>query len=101
MLSIFKGFDQGAFVTINDRTTVEEHDLLPCFDDGRVAVLIAVPVPPSLAEQLPVDPDVVPVGVRMPEAAWLSIVDSAGGTVATSNIRFLKTKSGSILIFNN
>ena len=101
MLSISKGFDQGAFVTINDGTTVEKHHLLPCFNDGRdghVAVLLAVPVPRSLADQLAANPDTVPLGVRMPEAAWLSIVDSAGGTVATSNIRFLKSRTGHLLI---
>lgn len=100
MLSISKGFDHEAFVTINDGTTVEKHNLLPCFDNGRVAVLLAVPVPRSLADQLAANPDTVPLGVRMPEAAWLSIVDSAGGTVATSDFRFLKSRTGSLLIFD-
>jgi hypothetical protein len=99
MLSIFKGFDQVAFVTINDGTTVEKHDLLPCFDDGRVAVLVAVPVPRSLADQLAADPDTVPIGVWMPKAAQYSIVGPNGETSAASG-GGIANSGGSLTLIN-
>ncbi len=81
MLSISKGT---GFITVDDGRTVEEHHI-PCIEDGRIAVLIFVPVPPDRVVELAANPRTVPAGVRIPSAFTFDLAGPFGETRAAAS----------------